>query len=266
MSPSDVYKLSSPNIKPLVSNQIAIGYFKNFMNNSIEASIEVYYKKLDNLIDYRNGATIFMNNKLEADLLQASGHNYGAELFIKKNTGNLTGWISYTYSRSLRHTSSPYEVDQINSNKNYSSTFDIPHNLVVTGNYHLTRRWWLSGTFTYRTGQPTTLPEYKYLYSGNQYLFYSDRNKYRLEDYNRLDIAITHEENLKLNRVFKGSWTLAIINVYGQKNPYSVYYKNSSKFSQSFNMYELFIISRPIPTLTFNFSFLTLCLAASIYS
>jgi len=255
MSPSDVYKLSSPNIKPLVSNQIAMGYFKNFMNNSIEASIEVYYKKLDNLIDYRNGATIFMNNQLEADLLQASGHNYGAELFIKKNTGNLTGWISYTYSRSLRHTSSPYEVDQINSNKNYSSTFDIPHNLVVTGNYHLTRRWWLSGTFTYRTGQPATLPEYKYIYQGNQYLYYSDRNKYRLEDYNRLDIAITHEENLKLNRVFKGSWTLAIINVYGQKNPYSVYYKNSSKFSQSFNMYELFIISRPIPTLTFNFSF-----------
>lgn len=255
MSPSDVYKLSSPNIKPLVCNQIALGYFSNFMNNSIETSIEVYYKKLDNLIDYRNGASIFMNNQLEADLLQASGHNYGAELFIKKNTGSLTGWISYTYSRSLRHTTSPYAADQINSNKNYSSTFDIPHNLVVTGNYHLTRRWWLSGTFTYRTGQPATLPEYKYIFQGNQYLYYSDRNKYRLEDYHRLDIAITHEENLRLKRVFKGSWTLAIINVYGQKNPYSTYYKNSSKVSQAFNLYELFIISKPIPTLTFNFSF-----------
>jgi hypothetical protein len=255
MSPSDVYKLSSPNIKPLICNQIALGYFRNFQNNSIETSIELYYKHLDNIIDYRNGASIFMNNLLEADLLNASGYNYGAELYVRKNTGKLTGWISYTYSRSMRHTTSPYPEDRINDNRYYPSSFDKPNNLVVSANYHLTRRWWVSGTFTYRTGQPVTLPEYKYTFQGKQYIYYSDRNKYRLEDYNRLDIAITHEENLKLKRGWKSSWTFAIINVYGQKNPYSVYYKNSSKISQTFNLYELFIIARPIPTLTYNFSF-----------
>jgi len=255
MSPSDVYKLSSPNFKPLVCTQIALGYFRNFQNNEFETSLEVYYKKLDNIMDYRNGASIFMNDRLEADLLKASGYNYGAELFLKKNSGKLTGWISYTFSSSMRHTTSPYPADQINSNCYYPSSFDKPHNLVVMANYHLTRRWWISGTFTYRTGQPVTLPEYKYTFQGNQYVYYSDRNKYRLQDYNRFDIAITHEENLKVKRSWKGSWTFALINAYGQKNPYSVYYTKSSGVSQSFNLYELFIIARPVPTITYNFSF-----------
>jgi hypothetical protein len=255
MSPSDVYQLSSPNVKPLVCNQIALGYFRNLQNNAIETSVELYYKKLDNIIDYRNGATIFMNSQLDADLLKDKGYSYGAEFFVRKNVGNLTGWISYTYSRSLQHTTSLYPEDQINSNHYYPSSFDRPHNLVVTANYHLSKRWRVSGTFTYRTGHPVTLPEYKYTFQGEQYIYYSDRNKYRLADYNRLDIAITHEENLKLKRNWKGSWTFAIINVYGQQNPYSVYYNTSSNISQTFNLYELFIIARPIPTLTYNFSF-----------
>jgi Outer membrane receptor proteins, mostly Fe transport len=259
MAPTDVYKLSSPNVKPVVCDQIAMGYFRNFSHNAWEASVELYYKKLQNILEYRNGAEIVMNNALEADLLNASGYNYGLELYLKKNAGRLTGWASYTYSRSMRHTTSPYELDQINGNRYFPSTFDQPHNIVFVGNYHLTRRISFSSSFTYNTGKPVTLPELKYEYDGRQYIYYSDRNKYRLSDYHRLDIAVTLDESLRLKKKWKGSWTFSILNLYAQKNPYSVFYKSTSnvesKFYQTFNLYKMYIIARPIPTLTYNFSF-----------
>jgi hypothetical protein len=259
MSPTDVYKLSSPNVKPLICNQYAIGYFRNFDENTYETSVELYYKKLKNIVEYRDGAKILLNNTLETDLLNASGYNYGIEFYLKKNTGRLTGWTSYTYSRSMRQTSSIYTEDKINGNRYYPSTFDKPHNLVINATMHLTRRWRLAGTFNYSTGKPITLPELKYDFGGRQYVYYSDRNKYRLPDYHRLDIAITYDETLKLKQFWKGSWTFSIINLYGQKNPYSVFYKSTSQlesqFYQKFNLYKMYIIERPIPTFTYNFTF-----------
>lgn len=260
MSPTDVYHLSDINTKPLINQQIGLGYFRNFKNNSIESSVELYYKKSDNILEYRNGAQLILNDALDADLLNASGYSYGAEFYVKKNSGNLTGWLSYTYSRALRHTTSPYTEDQINNNKYYSSPYDIPHNLVVNANYHLTKRWMVSGVFYYSTGKPITLPELKYDYNGFQYIYYSDRNKYRLPDYNRFDLSITFDESLRIKQKWKGSWTLSILNVYGQKNPYSVFYKSDSStlksiYYQSFNLYKMYIINRPIPTFTYNFSF-----------
>lgn len=259
MSPTDVYKLSNPNLPPLVCNQFALGYFRNFKNNDYETSVEIYYKKLNNILEYRDGAQILLNNSLETDLINASGYNYGMEFYLKKNTGRLTGWASYTYSKSMRHTTSPFAVDQINGNNYYPSAFDKPHNLVINATLHLTRRWRLAGIFNYNTGKPVTLPELKYNYDGKQYVYYSDRNKYRLSDYHRLDIAVTFDETLRLKQKWKGSWTFSIINLYGQKNPYSVFYKSTSqlesKFYQSFNLYKMFIIERPIPTFTYNFIF-----------
>ena len=259
MSPTDVYKLSSPNVPPLICSQFALGYFRNFKNNAFETSIEIYYKKLSNIVEYRDGAKILLNNSLESDLLKASGYNYGAEFYVKKNTGKLTGWASYTYSRSMRHTTSPFAEDQIYGNKYYPSSFDKPHNIVINANLHLTRRWRFAATFNYNTGKPVTLPELKYNYDGRQYVYYSDRNKYRLSDYHRLDIAITFDETLKLKQKWKGSWTLSIINLYGQKNPYSIFYKSApyleSQFHQSVSLYKMFIIERPIPTFTYNFTF-----------
>lgn len=259
MSPTDVYKLSSPNVKPLICNQYAIGYFRNFDENTYETSVELYYKKLKNIVEYRDGAKILLNNTLETDLLNASGYNYGIEFYLKKNTGRLTGWTSYTYSQSMRHTSSTYTEDKINGNRYYPSTFDKPHNLVINATMHLTRRWRLVGTFNYSTGKPITLPELKYDFGGRQYVYYSVRNKYRLPDYHRLDIAITYDETLKLKQFWKGSWTFSIINLYGQKNPYSVFYKSTSQlesqFYQKFNLYKMYIIERPIPTFTYNFTF-----------
>jgi len=259
MSPTDVYKLSSPNVKPVICNQFALGYFRNFNDNVLEASVELYYKKLNNILEYRNGAEILMNNSLEKDLLNASGYNYGMEFYLKKNTGKLTGWASYTYSRSMRHTTSPYVIDQINGNEYYPSACDQPHNIVFVGNYHLTRRWWLSGTFNYSTGKPVTLPELKYDFNGSQYIYYSDRNKYRMPNYHRMDIAITHDESIRLKKKWKGSWTFSVLNIYAQKNPYSVFYKSSSNsklnINPSFNLYRMYIIEKPIPTITYNFTF-----------
>ena len=259
MAPTDVYKLSSGSVKPLMSDQVAIGYFRNLFNNTMETSVELYYKKLNNITEYRDGARILLNNSIESDLLRAIGYNYGIEFLIKRNVGKLTGWASYTFSRSMRRTTSTNELDQINNNKYYPSSFDKPHNLVIVANYNATKRWRFSGNFMYNSGKPLTLPELKYEFGGKQYIYYSERNKYRLPDYHRLDLSITHDQSLKIKQKWKGSWTFSLLNVYGRKNPYSVFYKSNSKlesfFNESFNLYNLYIIAKPIPTLTYNFSF-----------
>lgn len=259
MSPTDVYKLSDQNLKPVLCDQVAIGYFRNFKQNMLEASAEIYFKRLQNILEYKDGAELLLNDNLDADLLNASGYNYGVELSLKKNTGLLTGWASYTFSRALRHTTGVLSADQINGNRYFASGSDQPHNIVLVGNYHLTRRWLASATFNYSTGRPVTLPELKYVFDGKQYIYYSDRNKYRLPDYHRLDIALTHDENLRLKRGWKGSWTFAVLNLYARKNPYSVFYKYAAnmgtQYKSSMNLYKMFIIEKPIPTITYNFSF-----------
>ena len=259
ISPTDTWTLSDTYIKPLISDQYAIGYFRNFLNNAYEVSVETYYKTLQNVIDYKNGAQVFLNDHLETDLLSAKGYNYGIEFYARKTTGKLTGWISYTWSRSLLRTNGTSAEEQINNNHYYPSNFDKPNNLVINANYHISRRWRVSGTFTYNTGRPVTLPELRYYYQGNQLVYYSDRNEYRLPDYDRLDIAISFDQNLKLKKMWKGSWTLSVINVYGRKNAYSEYYGEEDEriYNSAGNasLYELYIIGIPLPTLTYSFVF-----------
>jgi hypothetical protein len=259
MSPSDVWKLSSPNIKPLLCDHIAIGYFRNFKNNTIETSAEIYYKKLRNAIDYKNGAQILLNPYLETALVNVSGNNYGVELYVKKNAGRLTGWASYTFSRSMEKTNGIFDDEKINKNQPFPANFDRPHNLILNSNYHISKRWRFGATFTYSTGRPVTLPELEFSHQGYQLLYYSDRNKYRLPDYHRLDVSITLDESLKIRKKWKGSWTFSIINLYGRKNAYSVFYKKeghmvSNEYRQ-YDTYKLYIIGRPLPTLTYNFIF-----------
>ncbi|HUX57906.1 MAG TPA: TonB-dependent receptor [Bacteroidales bacterium] len=259
MSPTDVWKLCSPNLKPLISDHYAIGYFKNFKNSTYETSIEFYYKNLLNAIDYKNGASILLNPYLETDLTNVNGKSYGIELYVKKNTGKLTGWVSYTYSRSFQKTNGIFTEDMINGNQPFPSNFDRPNNLIINTNYHISKRWRFSSTFTYSTGRPVTLPELKFDYQGYQLLYYSDRNKYRLPDYNRLDVSITLDESLSIKKRWKGSWTFSIINLYGRKNAYSVFYKKEGHMvSNSYRLYDtykLYIIGIPLPMLTYNFTF-----------
>jgi hypothetical protein len=252
MNPADCWKLSDTYVEPLKCDQYALGYYRNFKNNMFEISIETYYKKLQHIIEYKDGASLLVNQTLDADLLNAKGYNYGVELYIKKNSGRLTGWLTYSYSTSQRRTYSKTASEQVNRNEYYPSVYDKPHNLNLVGNYHISRRWRFSGAFSYSTGRPVTLPEYKYAVGGNELVYYSDRNKYRLPAYHRLDISITCDESLKIKKFWKGSWTFSIINLYGRKNLYSSYFL---KENSNYNLYALYIIGRPLPTLTYNFSF-----------
>ncbi len=259
MTPSDAWKLSSSNLKPLTCDHLAIGYFRNFKKNTIETSIEFYYKKLTNAIDYKNGAQILLNPYLETDLINVRGKNYGVELYVKKNSGKLTGWASYTFSRSLQKTTGIFEVEKINNNQFFPSNFDRPDNLIINVNYHISRRWRFGSTFTYNTGRPVTLPENKFGYQDYQLLNYSDRNKYRLPDYHRLDVSISLDESLKIMKKWKGRWTFSVVNLYGRKNAYSVFYKKEDHFVSNelrkYDTYMLYIIGIPFPMLTYNFSF-----------
>ncbi len=253
MSPSDLWKLSDKHIKPLQSDQYAIGYYQNFSDNTIETSLEAYYRDFKNAIEYKSGAEILMNDQLESDVINAIGYGYGLEFYVRKNTGQLTGWASYTYSSSMRRSQEEFLENQINKNAYFPSNYDRPHNLVVNFNYEISRRWRFGAVFTYSTGRPVTLPEMTYTHGDHHLVYFSDRNEYRLPDYHRLDISISLGENLRKDQRGKGSWTLSLMNVYGRKNPYSLFYQRSS--ASSFDLYQLYIIGRPLPTLTYNFSF-----------
>jgi hypothetical protein len=258
-TPDDVWKLCSPFIPPPKCDHFAIGYFQNFNKNDIETSLEIYYKKLNNLIEYKNGAQISMNEMLETALIPAKGSNYGIELLLKKNTGTFEGWISYTYSRSLKQTTGYYASEQINSNRIYPSSYDKPHDLTFIGTYHHNKRLRLTCTYNYASGRAVTLPEVQFTIGNKEYVNFSDRNKYRLPYYQRIDLSISLDETLYLKRKWKGSWTFSVINVLARKNAYSVIYKEtepttSNNYSR-FGLYKLYIIGQPLPTLTYNFIF-----------
>lgn len=258
-TPDDIWKLSSPYILPAKCNQFALGYFKNFSNNEFETSAEVYYKKLTDLVDYKNGAQIPMNKNIETELLNTSGYNYGMELLLKKNGKILEGWISYTYSRSLRQTNNNIVQEQINSNNKYPSGFDKPHDFTIMSTYHKNKRLRATLAFNYATGRAVTLPESTTELAGTKVVIFSDRNAYRLPDYHRLDFSISFDESLKINKKWKGSWTLSVMNVYARKNAYTVIYKKKEAVKNStteeYSLYKLYIIGKPLPTLTYNFIF-----------
>lgn len=258
MAPTDLWKLSDPHLEPLRSDQYALGYFRNFIDNTLETSLEGYFRNSHNALEYKSGADIMMNEAPEMDVINARGYGYGLELYVRKNAGRLTGWTSYTYSSSMRRSRSDLIENQINSNEYFPSNYDRPHNLVLNLNYQISRRWRFGAVFNYSTGRPVTLPEQAYRYGSDYLIHYSDRNKYRLPDYHRLDISITLGENLRKDQRGKGSWTISLMNVYGRKNPYSVFYKKDPAGvggHRSFNLYQLYIMGRPLPTITYNYSF-----------
>jgi hypothetical protein len=258
ITPSDVWKLSDHHLKPLRSDHIAVGYFRNLFNNSIETSAEIYFKKLTNIKEYKEGAELLMNHNIETDLINAKGQNYGIELYAGRNSGRLTGWLSYTFSSSKVRSDSDKPREQINNNNYFPSNYDKPHEITLNAGYNISRRWRMGATFNYNSGRPVTLPEMYFTHGNNQLVYYSDRNKYRLPAYHRLDISITRKETLKLNKRGSGFWAFSLLNAYGRKNPYSVFYEKEITGPlerDSFNLYKLYIIGRPMPTLTYNFIF-----------
>ncbi len=252
ISPTDVWKLSDPNIKPQIGDQVALGYYKNFRNNTIEFSVEGYYKVTQNSLDYKSGAVLILNSHIETDILNAHGKAYGIEFLLKKMSGKVNGWISYTYSRSFLQTRSPYASETVNNGQYYRSNYDKPNAVNFIGNYKFSHRFSTSLNLTYSTGRPITLPIVKYTLDGSERVYYSERNQYRIPDYFRVDFALNIEGNHKIRKLAHSSWTVGIYNVTGRRNAYSVFFESQNGVIKG---YKLSIFGNPIPTVTYNFKF-----------
>lgn len=245
-NPTDIWIGSSQNVKPEIADQFAIGYYRNMDNNRYEFSSELYYKFLWNQIDYKDGAELRANEQVESQLLFGKGRAYGLELFLKKKTGRLTGWLSYTLSRSER------KINGINHNKWYNAKQDQTHNIAIVGIYKLNKRWTLSGNWVYNTGNAVTFPSGKYGVNGQTVFYYTDRNAYRMPAYHRLDLAATLEG--KKHKKWSGSWTFSIYNVYGRENPYSIQFEDDPG-DPTRTRAEQTSLFRWVPSITYNFKF-----------
>lgn len=252
IAPTDIWKLSDAYIRPQTGDQYSLGFYKNLKGNTIEFSLETYYKTMNNSVDFKNSAVLLLNHHIETDVINAEGKAYGVELLLKKAAGKLNGWISYTYSRSLLKTASVHSSETVNNGKYYPSSYDKPHAVNFIGNYKFSRRFNFSLNMTYSTGRPITLPLAKYDLGGNPRLYYSERNQFRIPDYFRVDASINIEGNHKIRKLAHSSWTLAIYNVTGRQNAYSVYFTSKDN---KISGYKLSIFGRPIPTITYNFKF-----------
>jgi outer membrane receptor for ferrienterochelin and colicin len=252
ISPTDIWKLSDANIRPQKGWQTALGLYKNIYNNTVEVSLEGYYKEMDRYLDYAPSAKLLMNHHIETDVIETQGRAYGIELMIKRSAGRLNGWLSYTYSRTELCQSDPSIQDPVNGGNWYPAPYDKPHDLKFVGNFKFTHRFSLSMNLDYSTGRPITMPVGTYYYAGGWRLLYSDRNAHRIPDYFRLDIAFNIEPSHKLTLLTHSSITIGVYNVTGRKNPYSVFFKTENNTVRS---YMLSIFGCPIPYVTYNIKF-----------
>jgi len=248
VNPLDYWMASGPQLEPQKGNQFSIGYFKNSEDNMYEFSSELFYKTVQNSIDYIEGAEIEFNKYIESNLIQGLGTAYGAEFMLKKNTGTLNGWIAYTYSRSLRKFNSSKEILTVNNGNYYPSNNDKPHDLSVVLSYQLSGRIILSSNFSYSTGRPITIPVSKFSYDKKlSILTYSNRNEFRIPDYHRLDLSITFKDDLKKNKLIHGEWVISIFNVYSRKNVYSIFFNDTG------TAYKMSVLGSFFPSISYNF-------------
>jgi len=215
-TPLDIWFPASPNVRPQICDQFAAGYFRNFKKNIYEASAEVYYKDLRKLIDFKDHAQLFLNPYLEGQIRIGNGYSYGVETIIRKNEGRLSGWISYTYSRSFRI------VPEINDGRRYVSPYDKPNNFNFILNYQISKRWVTSATWIYATGLPVTFPTGKAVIGNAIIPIYSDRNSYRMEAYHRLDLSLTLKGKIKAERSWQSELNLSVYNAYNRHNAWAI--------------------------------------------
>lgn len=252
IAPTDTWKLSDYYLKPQIGDQIAVGFYEMLFRNNFEASAELYYKKIKNMVDFKGGTDLIMNDNVEKDIVNVRGKAYGLELVLKKTEGKVRYSIGYTYSRTFIQSVGNFSDEIINSGKWFPANFDKPNDLVVTFNYLFSRRVSFSSNYTWSTGRPITYPIATYRVSDKLMVTYSDRNEYRIPDYSRLDLALKVSGNLKSHRIAHPYWTFSIYNVLGRQNVYSIYFK---KEGEAVNGYKLSVFGRAIPSVTFSFDF-----------
>lgn len=252
ISPTDTYKLSDPNIKPQFGQQLSFGLYHNTKANAVETSIEIYYKKLQDYLDYKSGATLLLNQHIERDVVSTQGKAYGAEFLIRKNSGSLNGWVSYTYSRTFLRQDDPQGGPLINNGNYYPANYDKPHSLNFTGNYRFSQRFSVSMNVLYSTGRPITYPVTEYYYGGAVRVLYSDRNAFRIPDYFRSDFAMNIDGNHKIHQRFHNSFTIGVYNLTGRANAYSTFFAQQGGIISG---YQLSIFAVPIPFVNYNIRF-----------
>lgn len=245
-NPTDKWVSSNNSIKPGISDQVSVGYYKNIHEGKYEFSSEAYFKSMKNEVDYKDGADVYGGDALETQLLIGKGRTYGIELLVKKKTGKLTGWIAYTLSKSERR------IDGINQGNWYAMRQDKTHDISIVGIYELTKKWTLSGTFVYSTGSAVSFPSGKYNTAGNTVFYYTERNGYRMPDYHRLDIAATKQ--LSHKKRFTSELSLGIYNVYGHENPYTITFRQSKDNPEKTEALQTTLF-KIVPSITYNFKF-----------
>ncbi len=253
-TPLDIWSPSGKYIDPQILDQIAIGYFQNFKNNSYSIEVESFYKDIRNRINYIDGANLVANNAIEQVILSGKARAYGLELLLRKNKGRFTGWLAYTLSKSEQKTPGRTALETgINNGNWYNTAYDKTHDISVTTSYELNKKWQLSSNFIYQTGLPTTFPTGQYSFEGLVVPVYSPRNSQRLPAYHRLDIAATYTPAKNKNRKYKSSWNFGIYNIYARKNAVSFSFRNNEDTGQNEAVrLSLFGI---IPSVTYNFKF-----------
>lgn len=244
--PKDRWLASTNIIKPEKSDQYSVGYYRDMAQNTYELTAELYYKKLWNQIDYKNGADVFTSRPIESQLLFGIGRAFGVELLFKKKTGRLTGWISYTLSKTER------KIDGINENLWYNASQDKTHQLNLVGIYQLNPKWSLSACFVFSTGNAVTFPNTKYKILGYNYYYFAGRNRDRLPDSHRLDIGATRV--LRKTEKFSSELNFSIYNVYGQRNPYRVIFRDRPSDADVTEARSLSLF-RFVPSVSYNFKF-----------
>lgn len=254
VTPLDVWTPSGSFIKPQISNQYALGFFKNFTNQMYSMEIETYYKTVDNRIDYIDGSDLIGNNTIETEILNGESRSYGVEFLLRKNEGDFTGWLAYTLSKSEQRTlGGSAGGPGINNGDWYNTPYDRTHDISLSGAYSLNDKWSFGANLVFQTGRPVTYPNGQYEYEGLSIASYSDRNSDRLPSYHRLDISATYRPKRKPEKRWKGEWVFGIYNVYNRKNAASVSFgQNVETGANEATRTAIFGI---VPSVIYNFKF-----------
>lgn len=251
-TPFDIYAPSGKYIEPQLADQVALGYFRNFKNYSLE--VETFYKKIKNRLDYVDDADLIANNAIEQILLNGEARAYGLEMLFKRTTGKLQGWIAYTLSKSEQRTPGRTANETgINNGEWYNSAWDKMHDISITGQYELTKKWSFGANFIFQTGIPTTYPEGQYVYNGMVVPVYEARNSSRLSPFHRLDLSATLTPKPESTKRWKGEWVFSIYNAYNRKNAASISFSENTDIGQ--NEAVKLSIFGIIPSVTYNFKF-----------
>ncbi len=245
-SPTDIWIPSSTLVKPTIADQVALGYFQNFNENKYKFSAEAYYKNFQNLVDYENGAEIFANTNIESELVFGKGRAYGIEFLLEKQEGKLTGWLSYTLSKSER------QIDEINFGNWYAARQDRTHDISLVANYELSKNLSISATWVYNTGDAVTFPAGKYYIDDSLISLYTERNADRMPNYHRLDLGVNW--TLRDNDKYFSALNFSLYNLYNRKNAYSISFAESETSPGTTEATRLSLFGI-VPSVSWNFKF-----------